>query len=366
MRATKAVIRLDFFKANIHKIRSYIGPEPRLCLAVKADAYGHGIIEVGKAASDAGIEYLAVATADEGFYLRESGIKVPLLLYSLPVPEEFEAVAASGITPMAADLPFLREYNRIGKKLDTVLPVHLKVDTGMGRIGCFPRDAVKIISAVTEMEHLALEGISTHFPTADLPDDEFTHNQISIFSGIIKQTGFEGISHAANSGGVLYYPGSYFGMVRPGLLAYGYYPDSRAPRPIDVTPVMQLESRVVFLKKVPKGTPISYGRTYITPRETVIATIPAGYGDGYPRILSNRSEIQINGRRYPVAGRICMDQFMADLGPSPDVSLYDKAVLFGYTDDAPDAQEVAAWAETIPYEITCGISKRVPRVYFGG
>jgi alanine racemase len=129
---------------------------------------------------------------------------------------------------------------------------------------------------------------------------------------------------------------------------------------------MQLESRVVFLKKVPAGTPISYGRTYVTQRETVIATIPAGYGDGYPRILSNRSQVQINGKRYPAAGRICMDQFMADLGPAPDVSLYDKAVLFGYSDNAPDAQEVAGWAETIPYEITCGINKRVPRVYLNG
>jgi alanine racemase len=366
MRATRAVIRLDYFRRNIKKIRSYIGPKPLLCLAVKADAYGHGIIEIGKAAAEAGIDYLAVAAADEGISLRESGITLPLLLYSLPVPEEFEAVAASKIIPMAADLSFLREYNRIGKKLNTVLPVHLKVDTGMGRIGCFPRDAAGIIQSAAEMEYLTLEGISTHFPTADLPDDAFTLNQIAVFSEILNDTGFRGISHAANSGGVLYYPGSYFGMVRPGLLTYGYYPDSRAPRPIAVTPVMQLESRVVFLKKVPAGTPISYGRTYVTQRETVIATIPAGYGDGYPRILSNRSQVQINGKRYPAAGRICMDQFMADLGPAPDVSLYDKAVLFGYSDNAPDAQEVAGWAETIPYEITCGINKRVPRVYLNG
>jgi alanine racemase len=363
MRATRAVIYLDNLKNNIRQIKTFLRRRALFCLAVKADAYGHGLIQISKAAVETGIDYLAVATVQEGEELRDAGIRIPILLYSLPIIDELAAIAQKNIIPMVSDFILVEELNKIGIKQAKPVSVHLKIDTGMGRIGCKPDEAKILVDKIRTLNHIKLEGVSTHFPSADLPNDPFTVKQIETFSKTINNIEQPGITHAANSGGLLYYPDSYFDMVRPGLLSYGYYPHKDSPRLIDVKPVMQLESQIVFIKRVPAGTPISYGRTYITNQDTIIGTIPIGYGDGYPRSLSNISEVYIKGKRYPAAGRICMDQFMVDLGPQPDVSLYDKVILFGSREGAPDAQEVSEWAGTIPYEITCSVSKRVPRIY---
>lgn len=367
MRATRAVVRLDHLRHNITLIRSHVGRGPLLCLAVKADAYGHGIAQVGLAAARFGVDYLAVATADEGVELREAGSGLPILLYSLPTPEEIPQIVARGITPILSDAEQIELFAAEARRQARPTIVHIKIDTGMGRIGCRPEEAPALARLVAERSELALGGISTHFASSDSEDTAYTEEQLARFRAAvdaIRAAGIDpGIVHAANSGGALAHPGSYFGMIRPGILAYGYYPSAEQPRPLHLRPVMELRSKVVYLKMVEAGEAVSYGMTWRAPRRTCIGTIPVGYGDGYSRLLSNRADVLIGGRRYPIAGRVCMDQIMVDLGPAPTVRRYDEAVLFGYAPEAPDAEELAGLCETIPYEITCAISKRVPRIY---
>jgi len=338
-----------------------------MCVAVKADAYGHGIVQVGRAAVQEGVEMLAAATVDEAVMLREAGISVPLLIYSLPIPEELSAIVEYGLTPLVADVPMVRELSQEAEAQQKSIAVHMKIDTGMGRIGCRPEDALQLAREIARSRRLHLAGVSTHFAGSDMEDKSFTAGQIAIFTRTvesIRAAGIDpGILHAANSGAVIDCPDSYFDMIRPGILIYGYYPSDAQTRTIDIRPVMELESQVVFLKRVQRDTPISYGMTYRTTRETVIGTVPAGYGDGYSRLLSNRARILANGESFPLVGRVCMDQCMVDLGPNPDVARYDKVTLFGPDRAGPDAEELARTIGTIAYEVTCAISRRVPRVY---
>ncbi len=369
MRATRAIIRLDAFRRNIAAIRRHThraGRPPLLCLAVKADAYGHGIVETGRTAQAAGVDYLAVATSDEGVELRNAGIELPILLYSLANPSEMDQIVANRIIPILSDTEQIREFARVAATAGHTLPIHIKIDTGMGRIGCRPEDAVRVCSAVDREPALSLAGVSTHFAGADMADRAYTELQIERFRSSLAALAGAGIDpgivHAANSGGVLGYPDAWFDMVRPGLLAYGYYPSAEQERLISVEPVMQLVSQVVYIKEVPAGERISYGMTWEAPQRTWIGTVPIGYGDGYNRLLSNAAEVAIDGVRYPVAGRVCMDQLMINLGPEPPVQRYDQVELFGGP-GAPDAAELAELCGTIPYEITCAVSRRVPRVY---
>jgi alanine racemase len=370
MRPTRAVIDLAAFARNLALIRNHVADHVLLCIAVKADAYGHGIEQIARTAVDAGVEYLAVATVDEAVAVREEGLSIPLLLYSLPAPEEIPTIVSHRITPLVADEQFVSRLDAEASRHGVIVPVHMKIDTGMGRIGCRPEDAGVLAESIDSRGGVRLEGVSTHFPAADTRDREFTNRQIETFNAAvddIRSRGVDpGVIHASNSGGLLDYPEAHYDMVRPGILAYGYYPSGEQDRRLPVRPVMKLVSKVVFLKRVEEGTPISYGMTYRCPSETVIATIPVGYGDGYFCVLSNRATVSIGGTRYPVVGRVCMDQLMVDLGPSPDVRLYEEVVLFGADDGAPTAEELANLADTIPYEITCAISKRVPRIYRGG
>ncbi|MFP4551655.1 MAG: alanine racemase [Spirochaetales bacterium] len=367
MRATRALIRLDHFDHNIAQIRARVGSERLLCLAVKADAYGHGIVEIGRAAASAGVDYLAVATVDEGVELRYASIDLPILLYSLATPGEMQAVVSNGITPILSDRNQINDYNNEARSQGAELPVHMKIDTGMGRIGCRPEHAVELARAVVDADALTLGGVSTHFAGADMEDTAYTKRQMRRFEEAveaIREAGIEpGIVHAANSGGVLGHPDSWYDMVRPGILAYGYAPAAEQTGIVEVRPVMELVSQVVFIKEVRAGESISYGMTWTAPSTTHIGTVPAGYGDGYNRLLSNRGEVSIAGVRYKIVGRVCMDQFMVDLGPVLSVERYQEVTLFGSEAGAPDAAELAELCETIPYEITCNVSKRVPRIY---
>jgi alanine racemase len=334
---------------------------------VKADAYGHGITEISRAAATIGVDYLAVATVDEGVELRDAGIELPILLYSLATPTEMTAVVEYGITPILGDRNQVNDYNREAREQGVALPVHLKIDTGMGRIGCKPSEAVEMSRAVVDADALILGGVSTHFAGADIDDPAYTKRQIRRFEQAladIKAAGIDpGVVHAANSGGVLAHPESWYDMVRPGILAYGYAPSPEQGGILTVKPVMELVSKVVFIKEVAAGDSVSYGMTWTAPSATTIGTVPAGYGDGYNRLLSNIGEVSIAGVRYKIVGRVCMDQFMIDLGPVCSVDRYQDVVLFGDERGAPDAAELAALCGTIPYEITCNISKRVPRTY---
>ena len=369
MRATRAVIRLDHLKWNLERIRARLGPRAAVCLAVKADAYGHGIIPVGLAAAGFGVDYLAVASVDEGRDLREAGSELPILLYSLATPEEMPDAVAGDLTPMLSDAEQIDAYAAEAARQGSRLTVHIKIDTGMGRIGCRPADAAGLARRVAEAPSLFLGGVSTHFASADSADEAYTKRQIRTFEDALEQiraAGIEpGVVHAANSGGVIGHSESWYDMVRPGIVAYGSYPSDEQARALELRPVMELRSRVVYIKQVERDEAVSYGMTWRAPRRTWIATIPVGYGDGYNRLLSNRGRVLIGGESYPIAGRVCMDQIMVDLGPECRVERYDEAVLFGYTPGAPSAEELAELCDTIPYEITCSITKRVPRVYEG-
>ncbi len=371
MRATQAVVHLENLRHNIRALKRLAGPDIRMCLAVKADAYGHGAVRVARAAAEEGVEAFGVATVEEGIELRRAGFEQPILLYSLTVPEEAGDVVAHGLQPFVADRESMARLNDEAERRGAEVRVHLKIDTGMGRVGCPPAEAADLGEHAASCGRLRLEGVCTHFAVADEQTDrgmvDYTSRQIERFRGCLEQMRDRGVDprlvHAANSGALLGRPEAHFDMTRPGIMAYGYYPSRGQERTVELKPVMELRTQVVFQKTVPAGTRLSYGLIYETTRRTRIATLPVGYADGYRRSLSNRATVSIRGKRYPVVGRVCMDQCMVDLGPDAPVRLYDTAVLFGPGVCDPDAEEIAGLTGSIPYEVTCLVSKRVPRVY---
>ncbi len=371
MRNCKAIIHLHNLQSNIKAIHALTGEKTRLCLAVKANGYGHGAVRIAEAAEKAGVSSFGVATAGEALELRAAGIKKQVLLLGLALPGELADLLAHDVSVVVADKALIDGYARAAKIASVTARIHLKIDTGMGRIGCTPEEAPALAAYIAETPRLALEGICTHFPVADADDREYTTEQIGRFTrciDVIRNAGISpGIVHAANSAALERFPESWFDMIRVGIAAYGY-PGSRdvshpPNRALSLKPVMEVRAPVVFLKKVTAGTGLSYGHTYTTTRETVIGTVAAGYADGYSRALSNLGRVAINGKSHPIVGAVCMDQILVDLGPRSKVKLYDEAVLFGPEKPASDACEIARLAGTIPYEITCGINARVPRIY---
>jgi alanine racemase len=337
-------------------------------MAVKANAYGHGAVPVSKTALKEGVSFLGVATVEEGAELRAAGINTPLLLLGLPFPEEAPAIVEHRISPFLGDSTTVHALAAEAKKQGTRIAVHLKVDTGMGRVGCLPSEAYGLAKLISDSGSLYLEGIATHFPVSDsTTGDAFTQEQVRQLHTVLQRLEKKGMHpsyiHAANSGAIIDKPYSLFNLVRPGIILYGYYPSEQQERPIQATPVMEFSTKIVFVKKVPAGFGISYGLTHTTPKETYIATLPVGYGDGYSRLLSNKASVLVGGKRCPVVGRVCMDQTMIDLGPATTAKAGDKAILFGPGNGAPDAAEIATLMGTIPYEVTCLITSRVPRIY---
>ncbi len=370
IRATRACIHLEALKSNLRHIRAEIPDGTAICAAVKANAYGHGVLPVAKALRASGVEVLGVSSPFEGEQLRKGGDSGRILLFGPTVPEEIPLSIESGLEIMVTGEPYLRSLEEALNTAPAEEPVHvhLKVDTGMGRVGCLPEEAVNLALKISTHPRLILTGIATHFPSADSeePQDiEFTREQTRQLASVaeeIRSAGLNpGIVHAANSGGIALNPGASFGMVRPGIALYGYGIALKTGRPLK--PVMGLKTRITALKKVSPGTTVSYGRTWTSPGKNWIATLPIGYADGYPRAMSNRGEVLIAGKRYPVAGRICMDQTMINLGGKTDIRLNDEVTLFGPDPAGPNAEELAEITGTISYEITCGISARVPRVY---
>jgi len=374
VRATRAVIHLENLRHNIRVVRSEIGIGAGICMAVKANAYGHGAVQVARAAVEEGVHALGVATAEEGRQLREAGIAAPILLFSPVLPEEYPEVVLSDLQPMLGSSREIDGLAAEAAKQRRTARAHLKIDTGMGRIGCSPEHAADLAVRIAGTAGLKLAGVCTHFPLADTSDTGFTAGQMKTLAACVEEMRRRGIDvgvvHAANSGAIIGRQASVpaapqLSMVRPGIMLYGYYPSAEQERRLRLLPVMEFVSKVLFLKRVPRGTGISYGLTYTAPRDTVIATLPVGYADGYSRLLSNRAEVLVASRRYPIAGRVCMDQCMVDLGPRSRVRLYDDAVLFGPDPEGPNAEDIAKLMHTIPYEVTCLVSQRVPRLYRG-
>ncbi|MBI5379443.1 MAG: alanine racemase [Nitrospirae bacterium] len=371
-RPTVAEIDLSALSANLRLIRKRIGPGREILAVVKADAYGHGAGAVSKQLMEEGVERLGVATVEEGAELREAGITVPTLLLGGLFPEDLEGAVAYDLTPVVYHSEILEPLSRVARHTGKRVPVHVKVDTGMGRVGVPAEQAVPFIRQVVATEGIVLEGLMTHFADADLADKSFASRQLALFESLIRDLRGSGIAvpccHVANSAAVLDFPPAFFNCVRPGLLLYGCLPFPRRDVGADpeVRGVLRLNTRVLYVKEVPTGTPISYGRTFITRRPSRIATLPIGYADGYSRALSNRGEVLIRGKRVPVVGRVCMDLTMVDVTDAPEAGAGDEAVLIGRQGEARiTAEEVAERAGTIPYEILCGIGRRVRRVYVG-
>ncbi|MDR1862972.1 MAG: alanine racemase [Treponema sp.] len=368
MRATRALIHLDNFVKNLEAAAKRAGPNASVCAPVKADAYGHGALPIAGAALEAGAACLAVAAINEAAQLRQGGIKAPILLLSQALPEEMEELVSLDLIPLAGDREALEVLAAAARGRRKRLTVHLKVDTGMGRMGCRPEEAPELASFIVSSGTLVLGGMATHLAVSDSlsPEDiGYTKKQLARFreaAAAVKAAGIEsGILHAANSGALCFHEDAFFDMVRPGIFLYGYSPAGGLAGGLSAVPVMELRTAVVFIKKLRRGEAVSYGRTWTAPEDTFIATLPAGYADGIPRLLSGRHRVYIGGRPYPLVGRVCMDQCMADLGPESGVRRWDEAVVFGPA--AETAADIAAKIGTIPYEITCNISKRVPRVY---
>ncbi|MFH1339102.1 MAG: alanine racemase [Candidatus Omnitrophota bacterium] len=363
-RPTWAEVDLSALDFNFRQVKRIIGKETRVMAVAKCDAYGHGLLPVAERLVRLGADYLGVASIDEAVILRKNKIKAPILILGNILGRDTGPIFDYQLSQTVSEYGLAARLNQEARRAGKVVKVHIEVDTGMGRLGVLYREAFDFVGKVNRLSNLSIEGLFTHFPCADC-DPEFTRYQIEIFSQLIRDLKKNGIRvplcHAANSMGVIGYPRSHFNLVRPGLMLYGLYP--KAGLNIKLKPVMSLKTRIIHLKHMPPGQGISYGRNYITKKETSVVILPIGYGDGYPRNLSNRADVLIKGRRFMISGAICMDQIMVDVGDLR-VKVGDEAIFIGSQGkNSISAEELARLSGTIPYEIVCGIGSRVPRVY---
>ena len=368
-RPTHALIDLGALRRNYRALHE-LASGRQIMAVVKANAYGHGLIDSARALVEEGVASFGVGFLEEGIELRRAGIRTPILVlggvvgYQSALFLEYDleiTISSPALARRVAD-----EVRVQGHRAK----VHLKIDTGMGRIGVSWANAMSFIEEVLSLAELDVVGIYSHFATADEEDPSFTNKQLERFNQVLLQLDKLGHSfpqvHIANSGALFQHDKSLFNTVRLGISLYGCHPSDETRVPISLEPVMSLMSEVVFVKRVPEGAPISYGCTWRAPKETTIATIPIGYGDGYPRALSNKGQVLIRGKRMPVVGTVCMDQLMVDCGEER-VEVGDPVALIGSQgEERISAEEVARWLNTIPYEVTTQINTRVPRVFVGG
>ncbi len=361
LREAVAEIDLQALTHNLGVAKKHTG-NTNVLAVVKADAYGHGAVTVSKHLIKQGVSALGVAFSHEAVILREAGITSPILIFFNR--DNITDIFEYDLTPVVFDFNTAKALSDEAYKKNRHIPIHIKIDTGMGRVGFRTDTALEEILKISQLKNITLEGLMSHFSEADLQDKEFANKQVNDYSTLLHDLKEQNIRfkhyHMANSASVLTMPDAHFNLVRPGIMLYGYaFPGASGLRP-----VLSLKSRVVLIKKVPAGTPISYGRTFITKRESTIATIPLGYADGYSRRLSNLGEVLISGRRAPVAGRVCMDTIMVDITDIPDVSYESEVVIIGEQgSEQISANEIADKTDTIPYEVLTSIGQRVQRVY---
>lgn len=366
-RPTSALIDLDALEHNFREVVRCAEGQQVLAV-VKARAYGHGAVEVSRRLQTLGADMFGVALVEEGRELRDAGILAPILVMGATFPEQAEAIVSLKLTPAIFSLAVAQALSEAAYKRRTTIDVHVKIDTGMGRIGIAPEDAPGFIAALRKLGSLSVQGLMTHFADADLRDKQFASRQMDRFEALLDVLEEKKINvpvrHAANSAAVLDFHRAFFTMVRPGLMLYGYNPLEEGAIGADLRRVLSLVTRIAFLKKVPAGVPVSYGRTFTTKRESIIATLPVGYADGYSRGLSNKGATLVRGIRVPVVGRVCMDMCMIDVTDVPGAGEGDEVVLIGSQgSERITADDIAAMTGTIAYEVLCGISSRVPRIY---
>jgi alanine racemase len=366
-RPTACFVDLDALVWNFRQIRSKVGPRVKVLSMVKANGYGHGAPAVAKALAAAGNDAFGVAILEEGVELRQAGIQAPILVLAGAYPDQVDQFFDNRLTPVIHALENAKELDRAAHGRNKTFNVHLKVDTGMGRLGFLAGEIDSWLPKIKKFKALKIEGVFSHFSHAESVEGSYTRQQLRLFQRVVEQlhdAGIAPLAHLANSAATITLPAAYFDMVRPGLMLYGVYPSPAMASQISLKPVLSWKTRILQLKQVPVGSSISYGQTFITQRESLIATLPMGYADGYPRLLSNRGEVLVSGKRAPVAGRVCMDLTMIDVTDIEKIQPGDEVVLLGRQGDAEiSADEMAAWANTISYEILTSISSRVPRIH---
>ncbi|MHB1452919.1 MAG: alanine racemase [Saccharofermentanales bacterium] len=366
-----AQVNLDSIAHNVRILRRIVKRNAEIMGVVKADAYGHGTKQVVPVLLRNGATRLAVSMLDEAIELRKNGVEVPILILGYTDPRRSDEIIEYNVTQTVYSMDLAFSLSEAGIRAAREVRIHIKVDTGMGRVGFMSGfEAVKQISEIGKMRNIVIEGLYTHFASADEESPDYTMQQFEKFMSICNELGRLGIQipikHVCNSAAAARYPFMHLDMVRAGILLYGMSPSPAVNAAgLGFRPAMTLKANIVLIKKTGEGQPISYGRTFTTSRESVIATIPIGYADGYSRTLSNKAEVLIKGERYPVVGTVCMDTCMADITDAQtEISTGDEVVLFGSSGaESIDIDEIASLMGTINYEVTCLIGKRVPRVY---
>ncbi len=370
-RPTAAYIDIGALRHNYSRLRAMIPPDVKMMAIVKANAYGHGDAQAARVFEDLGCDSLGVAIPEEGAALRSSGIKLPIVVLGGIFPGQIKDVFEFDLTPVVFDISTARlisSFARSGSTSGRTKNIHVKIDTGMGRLGLLPHQVSPFFNALKDLPGIHVQALLSHFSESEDEESAFTKAQLDAFLDIveeIKGIGFDPeFIDMANSAAAIAHPDTHLNLVRPGLSLYGAYPAPTFKRKADLKPAMQLKTRILLLKNVPAGFFISYGRKFATTRESVIATLPIGYADGVPRRLSGVGSVLVRGKKCPITGVVCMDLTMCDVTDVPDVTAGDEAVIIGSQGSASiTVEDVAAQAGTISYEILCNISGRVPRVY---
>jgi alanine racemase len=369
LRPTHLLINLNRLTKNYNTIQKHVG-DVIVMPILKANAYGHGLVEVGKHFSRIGVKYIGVAFLEEGILLRESGVTTPILVLGGILGTQIPEFLRYNLTLTASSIEKLEHVDQVAESMGVYAKVHLKIDTGMERIGVHYYNAKSLLEDSLRCKHTKIEGIFSHFANADSADLTFAKLQLERFNEVIKFYEDRSLPmplrHMANSGAVLQMPESNFEIVRPGIVLYGVYPSNEVKRSVEVVPALSWSSRVVYFKVVKPHHPVSYGSTWQSDHMVRVVTIPVGYGDGYFRSMSGKAEVIIRGKRYPIVGTICMDQFMVNIEWD---SAYnnDEVILIGESEaERITVEDLAGWAGTIPYEILTNINTRVPRIYING
>jgi len=366
-RSTEALIDLDALRFNVRQIRKKIPATTQIIGVVKANAYGHGAVQCARILESEGVRILGVATVEEGMELRQAGLRGDILVFDGLATRDLTAFGEYRLRPV---LHSMEEIDRFGAFLHDRTRsqgVHIKFDTGMGRLGLFPSHVDDLLDKLRRYSEMDVQGVMTHLARADEEDRQPTERQIELFDRvrqILETRGMKTAFHIANSAAIIEGLGLDYALVRPGLMLYGAYPHSRMQEKMELKPVMSLKTKVLAIKRHPMGNALGYGGTFTTKRESLIGVLPLGYADGYPRLLSNRASVMVHGKKAPVVGRISMDLTLVDLTDIPEAKEGDEVLLFGTQGESKlSVEEVATWADTISYEILCGVSSRVPRIY---
>lgn len=369
VRPTHVEVDLSALSGNLTAIRRHVGGARVMCI-LKANAYGHGLLPVAKHMVAQGADYLGVAFLEEGLLLRRAGIATAILVLGGIAGEQLPLFIKNNLTITAPSVEKLRLIDAAAAALKMRARVHLKVDTGMERIGIHYYSAASLLAESLRCKHVEVEGIFTHFANADAADLTHARLQVQRFQEVLSFYEQHSLPcplrHMANSAGILQLPESHLDMVRPGIMLYGVYPSAECVRSVALSPALSWKSKVAYFKVVQPGHPVSYGSSWSCDHAVRMITVPVGYGDGYFRALSNKAEVIVRGQRHPVAGRVCMDQLMVNLEQGTAYNGDEVVLLGGQEGENISADEIAAWADTIPYEVLTNINTRVPRIYRGG